>query len=107
MKLNPAISLSDRQSEIVSTILAQRLGKIGEVKVYGSRATGCARPGSDLDLVIYPPVSERDLTDLWLAFEESDLPITVDLTAWDRIVSPGLRAEILRDAVAVFEPSIA
>ena len=106
MKLNPAISLSNRQSEIVSKILAQRLDKIGEVKVYGSRATGHARPGSDLDLVIYPPISERDLTDLWTAFEESDLPITVDLTVWDRIVSPRLREEILRDAVAVFEPSI-
>ena len=107
MKLNRTISLSDRQALIVSEILSARKGRIGEVKVYGSRATGRARPGSDLDLVIFPPVSERDLTDLWVAFEESDLPIKIDLVAWDQIASPRLREEIHLHAIPFFEASIA
>ena len=107
MRLNQTISLSNRQAQIVSEILSARRGRIGEVKVYGSRATGRARPGSDLDLVIFSPVSERDMTELWVAFEESDLPIRVDLVAWDKIASPRLRDEIQRDAVPFFEPSIA
>ena len=107
MKLNQTISLSDRQAQIVSEILSARQGRIGEVKVYGSRATGRARPGSDLDLVIFPPVAERDLTDLWVAFEESDLPIRVDIVAWDQIASPRLREEIDRHDVPLFESSIA
>ena len=47
------------------------------------------------------------MTELWVAFEESDLPIRVDLVAWDKIASPRLRDEIQRDAVPFFEPSIA
>ena len=107
MRLNQTISLSDRQAQIVSEILSARQGRIGEVKVYGSRATGRARPGSDLDLVIFSPITDHDMTDLWVAFEESDLPIRVDLVAWDQIASPRLRDEIHRHAVPFFEPSIA
>jgi predicted nucleotidyltransferase len=84
---------------MVASILAAHEGRIGPVKVYGSRAMGRARPGSDLDLVIFPPASESELTKLWLAFEESDLPITVDLVAWDRISNARFRAEIEEHAI--------
>ena len=107
MKANPAITLSEVQSDIVCTILANRAHMIGPIKVFGSRATRRARSGSDLDLVFYPPVSERDLTELWVAFEESDLPITVDLIAWDKITSQRLRDEIVRHAVPLFEEAAA
>lgn len=107
MKPNGLVLLSERQAQIVSRVLSAHQGRIGEVKVYGSRATGRARPGSDLDLVIFPPVTDRDLTHLLAAFEESDLPLWVDLVAWDRIESDRLRQEIERDAIPFFEPSIA
>jgi uncharacterized protein len=84
---------------MVDAILSRESQRIGPVKVYGSRATGRARPSSDLDLVVYPPASPRALGDLRLAFEESDLPIFVDVVAWDTIRSNRLRAEIERDAV--------
>lgn len=107
MKPNPAIILSKVQSEIVSAILLERIDRIGPVKVYGSRATGRSRPGSDLDLVVFGAVSERDLTDLWLAFEESDLPIKVDVVAWNEIRSQRFRDQISRHAVPFFEEAFA
>jgi uncharacterized protein len=107
MRPNPAVVLSKVQSDIVAAILAERIDRIGPVKVYGSRATGRARPGSDLDLVVFGPASERDLTDLWLAFEESDLPIKVDVVVWNKITSQRFRDEIARSAIPFFDPAFA
>ena len=55
-----------------------------EVRVFGSRAVGPAKPYSDLDLVIMgeeplPLTTMRILRD---AFDDSDLPFQVDLLEW-------------------------
>lgn len=99
MSATRTIDLTSSQRAIVADILASVRGRIGEVKVYGSRATGRARPGSDLDLVVFPPAPQTELDELRLAFEESFLPIAVDVVAWDDIASPRMREEIERDAL--------
>lgn len=99
MRSNRKIDLSDRHKRLVTEILAREAGRIGTVKVFGSRANGRAKLSSDLDLVIFPPASEKVLGDLRLAFEESDLPIEVDVLAWSAIDVPRLREEIERDGV--------
>lgn len=102
MKCNHRVYLSDRERETVGTILSIFAPSLGPVKVFGSRATGDARPGSDLDLVIFPPAPARALSDLRLAFDESDLPITVDVVAWDEIDRQTMRKEVERTAVSFF-----
>ena len=57
------------------------------VAVFGSRATGHARPFSDLDLLVMEP---RQLTwtqraDLRDVFEASDLPFKVDVVELDSL----------------------
>ena len=103
MKCNDRVFLSSRERTTIASILEPMLSRIGDVKVYGSRATGRARPASDLDLVVFPPVARRDLMDLRFAFEESDLPIKVDVLAWDEIDYQPLRDEIFRYAVSFFD----
>ena len=51
------------------------------VFVFGSRVTGCARRRSDLDLAVGgpTPLGWSRKADLLQAFEESDLPIRVDV----------------------------
>ena len=93
------IQLSDRHKAIVDAIFARQGERIGKIKVFGSRATGRARPASDLDLVVFPPAPPKELGNLRIELEESDLPIFVDVIAWDSIRSDRLRAEIERDAV--------
>jgi predicted nucleotidyltransferase len=70
--------------ETVKKILAAYVPKT-EVLAFGSRVTGSAREHSDLALrgtdTLNPPV----LRDLRVAFEESDLPIRVDVVDWNRI----------------------
>ena len=55
-----------------------------EVRAFGSRVTGKAKPFSDLDLAIMgrEPVPAALLADLKDAFRESDLPFKVDVVDW-------------------------
>lgn len=107
MKCNDRVFLSPRERATVLAILEPLRAQFGAVKVFGSRATGCARPASDLDLVVFPPASRSELRDLKFAFEESDLPITVDVLAWDEIDHQPLRDEISRHAVPLFDEAAA
>jgi predicted nucleotidyltransferase len=76
-----------------------------EVWAYGSRVTGRAHEGSDLDLVIRTGGNgspSAALGRLRQALSESDLPILVDVQDWDRI--PGaFRREIEKSYVVVRE----
>ncbi len=69
-----------------------------EVRVFGSRATGRARPHSDLDLLILgAPLDAAVRSDLIAAFEESDLPFRVDIIHWQEAPAAML-ARIEREA---------
>jgi predicted nucleotidyltransferase len=68
---------------IVSRIL-RSLVPGREVWAFGSRATGSAKPYSDLDLALIgeTPLPLDTLAALREAFSESDLPWKVDLVDW-------------------------
>ena len=56
------------------------------VYVFGSRAKGRAKRFSDLDLAVVTdqPMDGSALARLHEAFDDSDLPIMVDLVDWNR-----------------------
>jgi len=61
-------------------------------KLYGSRAMGNYRPGSDIDLAFSSPI---DCTaQLAGAFEELPIPYQVDVTHWESLAHDGLRQHI-------------
>lgn len=95
--MNPGF-LTDLQTATVTTILAGHAGRYQSVAIFGSRAVGGARKGSDLDLVFYG-ADETVCADLVTAFIESDLSIEVDLVDYDRLESAALRARIDRDRI--------
>ena len=103
--ISEAVTLTARERATVASIVTRFADRIGPVRVFGSRANGRARPGSDLDLAFYPPFSQRDLYDLMEEFEQSDLPITVDLIDMQTLSSDPLRQQIERYAIPLFEPS--
>ena len=72
--------LTEEQVRTVRAIF-DRLLPDAEVWVFGSRATGHARPFSDLDLLLTQPrsLSWLQRADLRDAFEASDLPFKVDV----------------------------
>jgi type I restriction enzyme S subunit len=97
------MDLKPEHRKIVFDILARHIpGR--EVQVFGSRATGTAKPFSDLDLVIMggeplPVTTMRILRD---AFDDSDLPFQVDLVEWAG-TSEEFRKVIERTAISLDE----
>ena len=71
-----------------------------EVWVFGSRATGHARPFSDLDLLLTQPrsLSWLQRADLRDAFEASELPFKVDVVEADGL-SGGVEARVSAERV--------
>lgn len=65
--------------------------------VYGSRAKGTFRPGSDIDLtLIGDDLTEGDLLAIDVEIDDLDLPYMVDLSLFAQIENPALRAHIER-----------
>ena len=97
--------LTAAQLACVRRILAARLPD-REVRIFGSRATGRAKPYSDLDLVVMGEERVSDLVRAEVAadFEESDLPFQVDLIHWAE-APPSLREAILRASEPVSQRS--
>ena len=80
------IDLNPKHFETVQHILAQHVPGC-EVRAFGSRVKWTAKDYSDLDLAVVSskPLSWRQRGQLTEAFEESDLPIRVDVLDWHTI----------------------
>ena len=98
-----AIDLSPAHLAIVEFILAEHVPEC-EVRAFGSRATWTARDYSDLDLAVVGdgPLHWRTLSRLREAFEESRLPMRVDVLDWHDI-SQSFQQVIERDYVVLEE----
>jgi len=88
------IDLTPRYLEMVQRILAEHVPDC-EVRVYGSRVRGTAKPHSDLDLTVageekLPRDRIRLLSE---AFDDSTLPFRVECQDWHGI-SPEFRRVI-------------
>jgi predicted nucleotidyltransferase len=76
---------------------------VERVVLYGSRAKGCFKPGSDIDLSIYaeglsPGEKDRILDEL----DDLDLPYVIDLNIFDRLTNEELRRHIERVGVVFY-----
>ncbi|GFK95091.1 hypothetical protein NNJEOMEG_02945 [Fundidesulfovibrio magnetotacticus] len=68
--------------------------------LYGSRAKGNHRPGSDIDLTLHgETLTSRELGDLAEELDDLLLPYRIDLSAFNRIGHAELRAHIERVGV--------
>ena len=97
------ISLTDQQTaevcDILRSVLVQSPLKAPiKAWVFGSRATGRARPYSDLDILISSPtpLDWRARADLQDAFEASNLPFRVDVVEESRL-APALTPRVLAE----------
>ena len=97
------VDLSPMHLATVEGILAEHVPDC-EVRAFGSRAKWSARDASDLDLAIVGdgPLPSRTLTMLKEAFEESRLPMRVDVIDWNAIAD-SFRELIGPDTVVVQE----
>lgn len=84
-------------AEVVRALAPLRNG-FHQVRVFGSRATGRSRRTSDLDLVVYG-ADPRTMRLIAEALDDSLLPMTADVVAYETITSDLLREHIDRVAI--------
>jgi len=79
------LQMKPQHLAILQTLLAQHVSH-AQVWAYGSRVSGNAHEGSDLDIVLRNPTNLKAEAPNWLdvqeAMQESDLPMLVDVHDW-------------------------
>ena len=80
------VEVADKDMEFIKQVLKKYVPH-AEVRAFGSRVDGRAKPYSDLDLAIVgkEKIDRLDLVKLKEAFQESSLPFRVDIVDWHRI----------------------
>ncbi|MBF0491209.1 MAG: nucleotidyltransferase domain-containing protein [Deltaproteobacteria bacterium] len=98
------IDLPQTTLKTIQNILKTRLPQ-AEVRAFGSRVMGTAKPYSDLDLVILDSqkLGLNTLATLKEAFQESNIPIRVDVLDWNAI-SPEFR-EVIEKKYEILQKS--
>jgi predicted nucleotidyltransferase len=97
--------LSDRTLATLNAIFRQYPG-IKQVILYGSRAKGKYRDGSDMDLTL-KTTGEFTWTDLLHIagdFDDSDMPYFVDVSIYHQLSNPDLVAHIDRVGKVLYPP---
>lgn len=81
-----------------------RIAALDEAILYGSRAMGTYRPGSDIDLSLKGDLLEwQDLQRLEVALDDLMLPYRFDLSLYDQIDNPDLIAHIQRVGISFYK----
>ena len=90
------LGLTSRHQEIIDRIFSQ-YPHVEEAIVFGSRAKGNHKPGSDIDIAIKgSALTREDICSLAGAFEES-------LLAYSSISNPELKAHIDRVGITIYK----
>ena len=98
--------LSDRTFTTLNSIFLKYSG-IKQAVLYGSRAKGKFRNGSDIDLSLKTDdtFTRSDLLHIAGDFDDSDLPYFVDVSIYDKLSNPDLKAHIDRVGKVLYPAS--
>ncbi len=95
--------LSEQTIEKICGVFAKHPA-IDNAVLYGSRAKGNFKPGSDIDLALHgAELSFKDLSDIDFELDDLLLPYTIDLLIFDQLSHAGLREHIERVGVVFYQ----
>jgi len=97
--------LSDKTLDTLNSIFRNYPG-IKQVVLYGSRAKGNYRNGSDIDLSIKTvgDFAFSDLLHIAADFDDSDMPYLVDVSIYETLTNTDLKAHIDRVGKVLYPP---
>lgn len=86
--------LSDGDLAKINSVFA-RFPQIEQVVLYGSRAKGNYRAGSDIDLTLFgPDTNDLLLSQILSELDDLNTPYLMDVSLYDQIVSSELKKHI-------------
>ena len=81
-----------------------RFPKVKRAALFGSRATGCCRVGSDIDICLEgDDLTLKDQLSITSAMVELDLPVEVELVRWSAITNAALLDRIQKQGIVIYE----
>lgn len=100
---SPEFGLPPATLEAIRRILAEEPA-VKKAMIYGSRAKGTYRPGSDIDLTLFGDGLDLDILGrIATRLHESPIPYQVDLSIFELIDHAGLREHIQRVGQPLYE----
>ena len=87
--------------EAIQQILEQN-PRVDKALVFGSRAKGNYKEGSDIDLALKGDITAKDLLDLHGKLDALNLPYSFDLVNYNTINEPDLKEHIDRAGVEMY-----
>ncbi len=95
--------LPERTVNQICAVLAQ-YPQVERAVLYGSRAKGNFKPGSDIDLTLHgPELTQKLCNSIAEALDDLLLPYSIDLSVFANLQHPELEAHIQRVGVLFFE----
>lgn len=95
--------LSDRTIGQIQAVLS-RFPEVDKAALYGSRAKGNAKRGSDIDLTLYGSgLTRRTLHRIENELDDLLLPYKVDLSVFESIADSAVREHIRRVGIVFYE----
>lgn len=93
--------LSSAHREAIRHVLS-RFPVVETALLYGSRAMGRHRPGSDIDLTLKGDIDLQSLNAISNSLDDLLIPQKIDLSAWNQIDSEELKQHIARVGTVFF-----
>lgn len=94
--------LSEQTIKRINSVFARHPG-VEKVVLYGSRAKGTHKPGSDIDLTLYGTgIAQREKNRILDELDALDLPYSIDISVFDQLSHIQLREHIERVGVVFY-----
>jgi predicted nucleotidyltransferase len=101
--LENKFGLTERDISTIRNILI-KYPEVQKVLIFGSRAKGNYKPGSDIDLAVFNAgVSETLIRRLHADFEESSLPYRIELYNFPSLKSAEFISHIERVGIVIYD----
>ena len=97
--------LSEKTSGIMKKFFSG-FPEIEEVKIFGSRAKGGYKKGSDIDFALYGDIGFRLLSEIASAIDELPTPYKYDITDYRTIENQDLKEHIDRTGKTFYRRSV-
>lgn len=96
------LGLSDETVERIVAVL-RRYPPVERAVLFGSRAQGNFRPGSDIDLTLVGAgLTHRTLLHILDELDDAPIPYRVDLSLFDHMQDPDVRDHIVRRGITFY-----
>ncbi len=94
--------LSEQNTTLIQTVLARHIN-VEKAILYGSRAMGTFKPGSDIDLTLCgAALTDAELGNIEMELDDLLLPYQIDLSLLATIDNPDLADHIARVGLEFF-----